>query len=270
MEDILILKDQYLPIEGVSKKPTTMTNEDWKKLDKKAIVSIRQYLAKNVYFNVAGETSAEGLWKKLRDLYEKNTASNKVFLMKKLYNLKMKEGASVAEHLNEFNIIINQLASIKIALDDEIIAILLMCSMPDSWENLIVAINTSATVGTLKFDDVFSSLMNEELRRKSTTESKGGEALTITDRGRKIERSNQGHSRSRGKSKSRRGKLTCFHCGKPGHMKKDCRILKREQNEQKSGNANKKSANTNEGETTAVVSDNNVLITISLFSHANF
>jgi len=44
----------------------------------------------------------------------------------------MKEGASVSEHLNAFNIIINQLALVKIILDDEIRAILLMCSMPDN------------------------------------------------------------------------------------------------------------------------------------------
>jgi len=80
--------------------------------------------------------------KKLHDLYEKNIASNKVFLMKKLYNLKMKEGASVAKHLNAFNIITNQLSSVKIILDDEIRAILLMCSMLDNWENLIVAMST--------------------------------------------------------------------------------------------------------------------------------
>ena len=34
--------------------------------------------------------------------------------MKKLYNLKMKEGGLVAEHLKAFNIITNQLASVKI------------------------------------------------------------------------------------------------------------------------------------------------------------
>jgi len=33
MEDILILKDQYLPIEGTTKKPSSMTNEEWNKLD---------------------------------------------------------------------------------------------------------------------------------------------------------------------------------------------------------------------------------------------
>ena len=82
-----------------------MIDEEWNKLDRKAIATIRQYLVKNVYFNVVGEKTSVDLWKKLHDLYEKNTASNKVFLMKKMYNLKMKEGASVAEHLNEFNII---------------------------------------------------------------------------------------------------------------------------------------------------------------------
>ena len=33
MEDILILKDQYLSIEGTTKKPSSMTHEEWNKLD---------------------------------------------------------------------------------------------------------------------------------------------------------------------------------------------------------------------------------------------
>jgi len=222
MEDILVLKDQYFLIESITKKPSSMTNEEWNKLDRKAIETIHQYLAKNVYFNVFGEKTAEGLWKKLHDLYEKNTTSNKVFLMKRLYNIKMKEGASVAEHLNAFNIITNRRASVKIILDDEIRAILLMCSMPDSWENLIVAMSTSTNIGTLKFDDVNSSLMNEELRRKSIAENQGGEALALAHRGRRMDRGWQGRSRARGRSKSRRGRIICFHCGKTGHMKKEC------------------------------------------------
>ena len=108
--------------------------------------------------------------------------------MKELYNIKMKEGPFVAEHLNEFNVITSQLASVKITLDDGIRTILLMCSRPDSWENLIVAINTSTSKGTLKFDNVNSSLMNEELQRKSISENQVGEALALSDRGRKIER----------------------------------------------------------------------------------
>ena len=89
--------------------------------------------------------------------------------MKKLYNLKMKEGASVAEYLHEFNIITSQLSFVKIVLHDEIRATLLMCSVPDNWENMIVPISTSTPARTLKFDDVSRSLMNEELRQKLVT-----------------------------------------------------------------------------------------------------
>ena len=83
--------------------------------------------------------------------------------MKKLYNLKMKKGASVAEYLNAFSIITNQLASVKIILDDEIRAIFLMSYMPENSENVIVAMSTSTSTGTVKFDDVSSILMNAEL-----------------------------------------------------------------------------------------------------------
>lgn len=47
IEDILILKDQCLLIEGTIKKPSSMTNEEWNKLDRKVIATIHQYLAKN-------------------------------------------------------------------------------------------------------------------------------------------------------------------------------------------------------------------------------
>lgn len=89
----MILKDYYFSIEGIPKKPTIMIDEECQTLDREAIASIHQYLSKNVYFNVAGENRKYELWKILYDLYEKNTTSNKVFLMKKLYNVKIKEGA---------------------------------------------------------------------------------------------------------------------------------------------------------------------------------
>ena len=58
-------------------------------MDRKALATIRLSLAESVYFNVSDESTAEGVWSKLRNTYEKETATNKVFLMKKLYNLKM-------------------------------------------------------------------------------------------------------------------------------------------------------------------------------------
>lgn len=68
---------------------------------------------------------------------------------------------------NEFNVITSQFAYVKIILDVEIRAILLMCSLLDCWENLIVAMSTLTPIWTLKFDDISSFLMKEELPHKS-------------------------------------------------------------------------------------------------------
>ena len=37
----------------------------------------------------------------LAKLYEKPLASNKVFIMKRLFNMKMSEGGSITDHLND-------------------------------------------------------------------------------------------------------------------------------------------------------------------------
>ena len=53
-------------------------------------------------------------------MYEKLSASNKIFLMKKLFNLKMVDNGSIVEHLNEFNTLTSQLESIEINFDTKL------------------------------------------------------------------------------------------------------------------------------------------------------
>ena len=63
---------------------------------------------------------------KLAKMYEEPSASNKVYLMKKLFSMKMNEGSSIQDHLNEFNTITNQLTSVKIESEDEIRGLLII------------------------------------------------------------------------------------------------------------------------------------------------
>jgi gag-polypeptide of LTR copia-type len=73
-----------------------------------------------VYHHVASETNAHELWKKPESLYEQKTTANKAFFIRKLVNLKFREGTSVAEHLNEFQILINQLSAMKMTLEKKL------------------------------------------------------------------------------------------------------------------------------------------------------
>ena len=111
-----------------------MAEEDWDELDALAKSTIRLHLAESVYFTVFNEKTMHELWMKLCTAFEKETTSNKVYLMKQLFELQMKEGGSIALHLNEFNIIFSQLQAQKMNFDAEIKAIFFLCSLPSSWD----------------------------------------------------------------------------------------------------------------------------------------
>jgi hypothetical protein len=133
---------------------------------------------------VLGEVMAKDLWNKLGTLYQSKSLVKKLFLWKKLYNLRMKDGDPVKEHLNCFNIVVSQLLYVDIKIFDEDKCISLLLPLPDSWDILVVAIGSNST--TLNFNDVVSSLLSKEMKWKNM------ESL-------------------------------CWRCGKEGHYKKQCR-----------------------------------------------
>ena len=93
-------------------------------------------MSKSIVHNVVKEKNIADLMKALFGMYEKPS-------IKKLFNLKMAENASIAQHLNEFNTITNQLSSVEIDFDDEILALIVLASLPNSWEVMKMAISNS-------------------------------------------------------------------------------------------------------------------------------
>ena len=74
--------------------------------------------------------------------------------MNKLFHLNMREGVSVATRLNEFNMIVNQLSSIEIDVDDEVCALILWAFLPNSWEPMRAIVSNFVGSAKLKFNDV--------------------------------------------------------------------------------------------------------------------
>ena len=44
----------------------------------------------------------------------------------------------VADHLNEFNIVTNQLSSVKVDFDDEVRDLLILCSLVERWNSFFM------------------------------------------------------------------------------------------------------------------------------------
>ena len=130
IEYYLYGKKLHLPLLGT--KPEAIKAEKWALLDRQVLGVIRLTLFRSVAHNVVKEKTTTNLPKVLSSTYEKSSVNNKVHLMKKLFNMKMAENASVAQHLNEFNTITNQLLFVEIDFDDEIRALIVLASLPNS------------------------------------------------------------------------------------------------------------------------------------------
>lgn len=69
-------------------------------MNRKAIAYIRQYVDDSIFNHVFDETDAKVLGKKMEKSFEQKSAMNKVFLIRKLVNMKLKDGSTVVDHLN--------------------------------------------------------------------------------------------------------------------------------------------------------------------------
>ena len=105
---------------------------------------IQLTLSRLVAHNVVKEKTTVDLMKALSSMYEKPSANNKVYLIKKLFNLKKAKSTLVTQHLNEFNSITNQLSMVGIEFDDKVRALILLASLPNSWEAMRMTVSNSA------------------------------------------------------------------------------------------------------------------------------
>ena len=107
----------------------------------------------------------------------------------------------------------------------------LLCSLPNSWDNLVMTI--ISIVKKLVLDEVMDTLLSKELRRKAYKSS--NEALVVCGRSNeKTKNKEKGRYKSRGRPKSpRKFKEKCWNYGKVGHFKGD---YKEEKNKNKKEN----------------------------------
>ena len=57
-----------------------------------------------------------------------------------------------------------KLSFVGVNIDDEVRNLLMLCSLPKNWNGLVMAVSNSvSSSSTLKFDDVVSVILSEEM-----------------------------------------------------------------------------------------------------------
>ena len=182
MEDLLFVKEFHVPVFE-EQKPEKKTDEEWKLQHRQVCGLIRQWVDDNVLHHIETETDARSLWKKLEQLYARKTGNNKMYMIKKLIELRYQEGTPMTDHLNAFQGLLNKLSDMGIKFDDEIHGQWLLGTLPDSWEVFRMSLCNSASEGVISMDSVKNSVLNEEARRQSNASSSRSDVFVTESRG---------------------------------------------------------------------------------------
>ncbi|GKF14194.1 hypothetical protein Tco_0055656 [Tanacetum coccineum] len=103
----------------------------------KILALLIQHECNKVLREVTGDTTAARVWSKLETLYMTKSLANKLYLKKKLYTFCMPAGRKISEHIDEFNKIVFDIANIEVKFEDEDLALLLLTSLPASYEHFV-------------------------------------------------------------------------------------------------------------------------------------
>ncbi|KAG8493469.1 hypothetical protein CXB51_010771 [Gossypium anomalum] len=211
---------------GIDKIPSTLTDEEKKRKDRKALTQLRLHLSNEILQDVMKEKTTAALWKRLEQILFKEILSN--------------------------------LEAMEVQYDKEDLGLILLCSLPPSYSTFRDTILYSRE--SLTVDELYDSLTSyDKMKHLVVKPDSQGESLIArerqdqnvdNDRGRIQERNPRGKSKGRSKS-SNRGK-TCNFCKKKGHIKSECYKL---QNKIKREIANQKGKQTENFDEADVVED---------------
>ena len=141
---------------------------------------------------------------------------NKLFLKNKLYGLKMAEGSALDQNINVFNQIIGDMNRVDVMFKEENMALILLNSLPESYDNLVTTLMWGKE--TLELEEIIGALLAFNQRKKANDGSSQGEGLMAKgnqEYGRNKSQSES--SRNKSRFKSRRMKdIQCYKCGKKG------------------------------------------------------
>lgn len=207
MEFLLIKNNLWGVIMDAKPEPPP---DAWTKKDNQARATIGFMVEDSQLLHIRNAKTAQDAWKMLKEYHQKSTMTSKIHLLKRICRALLKEDGDMEEHITAMSNNINQLTALGQELPDDIVASLILSSLPESYNTLVTALE-SRPESDITSQFVKGKLIDEYKKRKGAKSFKDFQSEESAMK-----------SVHKDKDHSTQAKRNCFFCKKPGHFKHEC------------------------------------------------
>ncbi|XP_073153882.1 uncharacterized protein [Henckelia pumila] len=195
------------------------------------------FLCRNYILNGLGDTlysvyssvkTAKELWDSLEKKYKTEDAGIKKFVVGKFLDFKMVDSKTVMSQVQEIQIILHDLLAEGMEINEPFQVASIIEKFPSMWKDFKNYLKHKRK--ELKLEDLIVRLRIEEDNRN--TNAKSHKKMMKIEAKANLAKSSTSQKRKRphvGKQKEKAKKFqgSCYNCGKPNHMARDCRLPKK-------------------------------------------
>ena len=188
--------------------------KEWKQGEAVVKQQIAATIPDSLFMKIRNKGTALEIWEALQGDFQNKSRMVSVDLRRRLQQERCAEKGDVRAHFSNLRLMREDLAAMGHAPGDDELYVIILGSLPYSFEPFISALNaTSSVLGTiLSPDDLMQAFTDEYERRnlgKSSKRDENTENVAFS--------TNEGNG---WKGNGQKG--NCYNCGKPGHRKDDC------------------------------------------------
>lgn len=236
MKALLVKNDSWIYVSGSKPKPALLDDDvnskqecdNWIDMDEKAKADLILCISPSELKQIKNCGTSSDIWKKLEEIYQSKGPARKASLLKLLIQHKMSDsstGVCIRDHLRKFFDIVDRLSEMDIKIDDDLLTVMLLYSLPSNFENFRCAIESRDELP--KPEALRIKIVEEsDARRHDERQSSDSGAFMANHFRKKQPWNNKNKKNSKHFDPKQKdndfSKITCFKCKRVGHRSNQC------------------------------------------------
>jgi gag-polypeptide of LTR copia-type len=185
----------------------TEPTDCWKRGESYVKQLITASIPQVIFNQIKGGTCTKDVWEALKKMYEEQSRTTQVELVRRFRNKRCGEKESICTHFQKISALWEQLIVLGKVINDEDYTDTLLALLPSSYDHEIASINASSKMGSTKLTpamviELFTDEYEWHTRNQNNKPNSQEEAFSA--------------------DANKRWELECFNCKKHSHIKADC------------------------------------------------